>query len=421
MPHLCGAAKHVSQPIPDETPKLSAALEGALLHELREQYRLLALAHFKGSLELPQIELVPSRARLGRWVEATRTIELSRSFVLSEPWGTVVEVLKHEMAHQYVSEVLGKRDETAHGPSFRAVCDRLGIDGSATGIPTTTAPAPERAEQRRLGDRIARLLALADSPNVHEAEAAMAAAQRLLLKHNIELRDARAAQGYVWRHLGTPTGRTTEAERVLSLLLSKHFFVEAIWIPVYRVTEGKRGSVLEICGTAENVEIAEYVHGYLTTTVISPGTSESVTLTYAISVTRASAGARPTHTDGKRDRRSSSTKACARAPAIEGSSSLRVADDAATSAILEHRTGCSCRHSVRNLFGTLAPCPGHSSKRRSDRVASPGAGMGSRERSCRRRPESRPKIGCSRERATAAHGPPRASPRSGCSARSRSS
>ncbi|HVH45042.1 MAG TPA: SprT-like domain-containing protein [Labilithrix sp.] len=245
--------------------ELSAALEAALLHELREQYRLLALAYFKGALKLPQLELVPSKARLGRWVEATRTIELSRPLVLSEPWGVVVEVLKHEMAHQYVSEVLGEREETAHGPRFRAVCERLGIDGAATGIPDPRPPEKADAD-RRIGERIARLLALADSPNVHEAEAAMAAAQKLLLKHNIELRDARTAQGYVWKHLGTPTGRTTEAERVLSLLLGRHFFVEAIWIPVYRAREGKRGSVLEICGRTENVEIAEYVHGYLVTT-----------------------------------------------------------------------------------------------------------------------------------------------------------
>ena len=249
----------------DASPRISAALEGALLHELRQQYLLLSSAHFKGALKLPQLELVPSRARLGRWIEATRTIELSRSLVLERPWGVVVEVLKHEMAHQYVSEALGEREETPHGPRFRAVCERLAIDPAATGMPD--APAPEATEgTRRIGDRIARLLALAESPNVHEAEAAMAAAQRLLLKHNIELRDARAAQGYVWKHLGTPTGRTTEAERVLSLLLGKHFFVEAIWIPVYRPLEGKRGSVLEICGSAANVEIAEYVHGYLVTT-----------------------------------------------------------------------------------------------------------------------------------------------------------
>jgi len=251
--------------VDEQSPRLSAALEAALLHELREQYRLLATSHFKNALKLPQIELVPSRARLGRWIEATRTIELSRPLVLERPWGVVVEVLKHEMAHQYVCEVLGERGETAHGPRFRAVCDRLGIDPAAAGMPD--APPPEKtAEQRKIGDRIARLLALAESPNVHEAEAAMAAAQKLLLKHNLELRDARAAQGYVWRHLGTPTGRTTEAERVLSLLIGKHFFVEAIWIPVYRPREGKRGSVLEICGSAENVEIAEYVHGYLVAT-----------------------------------------------------------------------------------------------------------------------------------------------------------
>jgi len=247
-----------------DAPRLSAALETALLHELREQYRLLAQTYFKGSLELPQIELVPTRARLGRWVAATRTIELSRPFVLKEPWGVVVEVLKHEMAHQYVSEVLGERDETPHGPSFRAVCERLGIDAAASGVPS--ASKTDDPVLKKVGDRIARLLALAESPNVHEAEAAMAAAQRLLLKHNIELREARAARGYVWRHLGRPTGRTTEAERLLSLLLSKHFFVEAIWVPVYRPLEGKRGSVLEICGTPENVEIAEYVHGYLVAT-----------------------------------------------------------------------------------------------------------------------------------------------------------
>jgi hypothetical protein len=231
---------------------------------LREQYKLLALAYFKGALGVPQLELVPTERQLGRWVPETRTIELSRPLVLREPWGVVVEVLKHEMAHQYVSEVLGEREETAHGPRFRAVCEKLGIDPTATGLPAVTEE--QKAESAKVADRIARLLALAESPNVHEAEAAMAAAHKLLLKHNLELRDMRASRGYVWKHLGAPTGRTTEAERVLSLLLGRHFFVEAIWVPVYRPIEGKRGSVLEICGSPDNVEIAEYVHGYLVQT-----------------------------------------------------------------------------------------------------------------------------------------------------------
>jgi hypothetical protein len=230
-----------------------------------EQYRHLALAYFRGNLRLPLFELVPSRARLGRWVPAARVIELSRPLVLEQPWGVVLEVLKHEMAHQYVSEVLGEHGESPHGPRFRAVCARLGIDAAASGLPIPQ-PGAARVDDDRVGERIARLLALAESPNVHEAEAAMAAAQRLLLKHNLDVRSTRAAQGYAWKHLGEPTGRTTEAERVLSLILCKHFFVEAIWVPVYRPALGKRASVLEICGTKENVEIAEYVHGYLVQT-----------------------------------------------------------------------------------------------------------------------------------------------------------
>jgi hypothetical protein len=244
--------------------QISAELERALLLEVREQYRQLSLAHFKGNLKLPSFELVASRSHLGRWLAKTRTIELSRPLVLEQPWGIVVEVLKHEMAHQYVSEVLGETTETAHGPRFRAVCEKLGIDPAATGMPAPRDGAPSGAAERgKIAERIARLLALAESPNVHEAEAAMAAAQRLLLKHNLELREARTRQGYAFSHLGRPTGRTTEADRVLSLLLGKYFFVETIWVPVYRPREGKRGTVLEICGTPENLEIAEYVHGYL--------------------------------------------------------------------------------------------------------------------------------------------------------------
>jgi len=56
-----------------------------------------------------------------------------------------------------------------------------------------------------------------------------------------------------------------EAEKRHGLqgLLGKYFFVEVIWVPVYRPLESKRGSVLEICGTEANLAMAEYVHAYL--------------------------------------------------------------------------------------------------------------------------------------------------------------
>ena len=243
-----------------ETDSLGAELERALVRELLGEWRRLNASHFRNALRAPVMALIESRQFLGRWSHDDRTLELSRSFVLSHPWGSIVEVLKHEMAHQYVHEILREMGETAHGSAFRGVCERLGIDASASGVPPVVVGA-EGGDEERMVARIAKLLALAESPNQHEAEAAMAAAQRLMLKYNLEQRAT--AQRYGFRHLGKPSGRVGEAERVLAGLLGKWFFVEVIWVPVYRPLEGKRGSVLEICGTDPNLAMAEYVHAYL--------------------------------------------------------------------------------------------------------------------------------------------------------------
>jgi hypothetical protein len=235
---------------------LSTALEAALLRQLLGTWRTLNESHFKGRLAAPTLSLADGAHKLGQWLARDRRLELQRAFVVDGAWGAVVEVLKHEMAHQFVSEVLGDPDPTPHGPAFRAVCERHGIDASASGVPVVA----QTPEAERVLQRVAKLLALAESPNVNEAELAMAEAQRLMLKHNV---DATARTAYSFRHLGTPTGRVDEAARVLANILNDHFFVECIWVPVWRAREGKRGSVLEVCGTAVNLAIAEHTHAFL--------------------------------------------------------------------------------------------------------------------------------------------------------------
>ena len=244
-----------------EAARLGAELEAALLRELRTTYQDLNHAYFRRKLAGAAIELSDAGSRLGRWVPDLRTIEIARHLVLGQPWGIVIEVLKHEMAHQYVHEVLGAVGESAHGPAFRELCERLAIDASAAGMPTAGGKTEEDA---RVLERIARLLALAESANANEAQSAMNQAQRLMLKHNLDsVADARRRGGYGFRHLGTPTGRVSESERLLGTILGKHFFVEVIWVPVYRPAEGKRGQVLEACGTPANLEMAAYVHAFL--------------------------------------------------------------------------------------------------------------------------------------------------------------
>jgi hypothetical protein len=242
-----------------EVSELTAELEALALRALAGQYDEVNTTFFRGSLRRPTLRFGDAGGRLGAWTAGARTLEISRPLVLEGAWGVVVEVLKHEMAHQYVEEVLHV-DETAHGRTFRRVCRERGIDAQATGRPAAgSASSP-------IIERITKLLALAESENEHEAQAAMRAARRLMLKHNLQEIAGTDGSAYAFRHVGKPTGRVSEAETILSNILSDHFFVDAIWVSVWRPLEGKRGSVLEICGSADNLELAAYVYDFLMAT-----------------------------------------------------------------------------------------------------------------------------------------------------------
>jgi predicted SprT family Zn-dependent metalloprotease len=243
---------------------LTAHLTVLALRALHDTYYNINQSHFRGRLQKPVLGVSDSQTKLGQWVKQHRRLELSNRLLLEHSWGTVVEILKHEMAHQYVDEVLECRDEPAHGPTFQRICAERGIDARAT-----AAIGETKSEQPSNGpalERVSRLLALARSSNQNEAQAAMNAAQRLMLKHNLSAIDTHEQPQYGFRHLGEPTGRINESQRVLALIITEHFFVDAIWVPVWRVREGKRGSVLEVCGTGANLDMAAYVHSFLTET-----------------------------------------------------------------------------------------------------------------------------------------------------------
>jgi hypothetical protein len=227
------------------------APESLLIHELLLEWRRINRQHFREALRAPLIALSDSSRTLGTWTSAGRTLSLSRDLVTGQPWSVVVEILKHEMAHQYVDEVLGA-EESAHGPAFQQVCRRLQIDPAAGGLPEGTSRAMRKVQ---------RLLALAGSDNAHEAEAAAAAARRLMLRHNLSSVGGTSSHGF--RQLGTPTGSRALHDRLLAAILIDHFFVSGIWVSAFSVERGRRGRVLEICGSPENLEVACWMHGFL--------------------------------------------------------------------------------------------------------------------------------------------------------------
>ncbi len=245
----------------DSFDEAALARDRLLLEALRLELRFINNEHFGGSLRPPLLTLDDATATLAAWRVADRTITVSRVFLTRASWVAVREVLKHESAHQYVSEVLHIADEAAHGESFRKVCVERGIDAAAAGAVDVGVEQERDVDVERVLRRVEKLLALAQSTNKNEAEAAAAAAQRLMLEHNVAAQHR--PRRYIVRGLGAPVPRMHAHEKLLGALLSEHYFVDVIIVRAWCHDVLKMGTIIEVAGTPENVEMASWVHAFL--------------------------------------------------------------------------------------------------------------------------------------------------------------
>ncbi len=243
-------------------------LKTAWLRQLHEDWKTANFLYFHEAMRPPNCELVYSGIALGKWKGGChRRISISIMLINTYPWEYVQEVLYHEMVHQYVEEILRICGELPHGEAFKRVCQEKGIDPMATGdlhiwMEKRKNRCIVSSENHQILDKIHKLLALAQSPNEHEAQTAMAKAHELLLRHNLSLLDTQTKGNYIHKHIGE-IGRRDPAKATISAILTKYFFVEAIWVFGYDQHRNQRGRVLEIYGTPENVEMAEYMYHYL--------------------------------------------------------------------------------------------------------------------------------------------------------------
>lgn len=248
-----------------ERARLGEHLLHRLLKRLAEAWGDLNYQYLGSRLRPPSLQLHSGEARWGSWDPGRRRITISRRQVLCYTWESVVETLKHEMAHQFVSEVLADPPEPAHGPIFQRVCQLLAADPAPRGDGGVPLFRPGGAGRRadpqdaRLV-RIQKLLALADNnPDEHEARAAFGRAGELMLKYNLDPASLER-RDYQHTFLGKSSGRVPHFHYVVAAILQEFFFVECIWVDSYIVHRGVRGHILEVMGKRANVEMAEYVY-----------------------------------------------------------------------------------------------------------------------------------------------------------------
>lgn len=241
---------------------LHAQLRTAWTRKLVMWWQHYNTLYLQDALRLPVMRLGEGLSTLGYWQREQRTLTISQEHIARDAWLAVMDTLRHEMAHQYVDEVLQVRDEEPHGASFRSACEKLRCS------PRAQARGEDLDGEETGDDRILRLLqkvlSLANSPNENEAQAAMQKAHQLLMKYNIDLVALDQKRRFEMRNLGEVKGRHTSAELWMGSLLGRFFFVEVLWVQSYDAQRDQLGTVMQIYGTPENLDMALYVYDYLT-------------------------------------------------------------------------------------------------------------------------------------------------------------
>ena len=251
-----------------EKTSLSGALEQAWLDQVVLEYQEIC-ALYGLDLNLPLIQLDDARSRLGAWCQEERRLSLSRQLIRHYRWHQVVQVLKHEMAHQLCQERI-RPGYTGHGAPFLQAGRLLGLDpayASARADLHDTGNGPDRGtgaglrEGRRVLARVDKLLALAGSENEHEAALALQRAGELLARHNLSREQA--AGGFVRRVISTGYQRLPRHLLMIAALLRDFFHVQVVIGDEYDLKRNRRSRTVEFFGRPENVAVAEHCWAYL--------------------------------------------------------------------------------------------------------------------------------------------------------------
>ncbi len=220
----------------------------------------------------PQIRIQDVDSIWGQWNPTTRTITLSQRLIELHSWDVVIEILKHEMAHQMVLEVLGYHEH--HGPHFRRACAALGVAEwaqTATGEIPKEIPhwrdQPRTPEEDRLIQRVEKLLALAESTNEHEAALAMERVREIYARYNIDRFARENSSSMIHCVITRKKKRTESCESLIFSILNEHFFVRSIHTSIFDAEHCEEYKAVELLGTRENVIMAEYVYHFLWNTL----------------------------------------------------------------------------------------------------------------------------------------------------------
>jgi hypothetical protein len=221
-------------------------------------------------LRLPVFEISGAKKELGAWCAETRTLRLSHHLIMHYSWAVTLQVLKHEMAHQLCTEQF-RTEGTPHGEAFQQACELLGVLPEYRRAGSVVVDMVEKATSgskicergRECMARVAKLLALSESSNEHEAALAMQKANKLIAKYHIQGLGSEEEYRYGFAIIDRKRKRIESYQRRICSILHDFFFVRVVLASLYDPLRDDTYKTIELLGTKENVTIAEYCYHFL--------------------------------------------------------------------------------------------------------------------------------------------------------------
>lgn len=220
-------------------------------------------------LKKPIIIIEKLSDSFGKWDGVHNRIIISEDLIFNHTWCKVINVLKHEMAHQIVTQMYYSDD--VHGADFQKASKLLGLDPfyrKATLSIKENFPLSNHSyysdEERKIFQKIEKLLNLAESSNEHESLLAMETVRQIYKKYNIERFAKNINENYTTFVINLKTKRVQSCVFLIANILQSHFFISNIFSKIYSVDDNCEYRCLVLMGEHHNVMMAEYVYEFLT-------------------------------------------------------------------------------------------------------------------------------------------------------------
>jgi hypothetical protein len=242
-------------------------IENRWAAQLIKEHRNIAW-RYEVNLKTPIINISSGKKILGLWSDKNKTLSISSHLIKTEIWDIVLEVLKHEMAHQYVSEFYNNADK--HGKCFKKACKILGVHPAFVAgskdydknLQEFKGELPANAQ--KMLKKVEKLIALGKSGNEAEAQSASRKANYLLNKYNLQqinIKDDNPDIKYLT--ICHKKKCIKSIQRAILSVLRNYYYVNCLTSNTYHAQNDTVYKSIVLVGQRESLKVAEYAYHFL--------------------------------------------------------------------------------------------------------------------------------------------------------------